>query len=76
MELSQNVDQAARRIEFLKNATDLTCKACGGKYFREAVSFKHVSAIMSQTGRDEILPLPVYRCDDCGEIPEIFKPKV
>lgn len=58
--------------EDLKN---IECDACGGRFFREIQAFKRLSALISPTGKEQIIPIPSFRCDDCGHINEEFMPK-
>jgi DNA-directed RNA polymerase subunit RPC12/RpoP len=51
---------------------DIVCENCGGKYFRQVNAFKRVSALISSNGKEQIVPLPTFRCDDCGHINEEF----
>ena len=53
---------------------DIPCDNCGSKYFRQVTAFKRISALMSPTGKEQIVPVPTYRCDDCGYINEEFRP--
>ena len=57
-----------------KEMKDIVCENCGSKYFRAVHAFKSVSALMSPTGKEQIIPIPTYRCDDCGYINEEFRP--
>ena len=54
---------------------DICCEECGGKVFRQASMFKRLSALVSPTGKEQIVPIPVFRCDDCGHINSEFLPK-
>ena len=36
---------------------------------------KRLSALISPNGKEQIIPVPVLRCDDCGHINEQFLPK-
>jgi len=54
---------------------DIVCSECGGKVFRQASMFKRLSALVSPTGKEQIVPIPVFRCDDCGNINDEFLPK-
>ena len=54
---------------------DIICEECKGKVFRQASMFKRLSALISPTGKEQIVPIPVFRCDDCGHINEEFLPK-
>ena len=53
------------------NAPTVKCK-CGSKIFHEAVVLKKVSGLATGTGKEELIPIPVYVCDKCGAIPEEF----
>jgi hypothetical protein len=55
---------------------DVTCDNCGSKVFREAIMFKKVSAIVSPNGQEQLVPVQIFRCDDCGNIPAMFLPNV
>jgi len=54
---------------------DIICAACDGKVFRQASMFKRLSALISPSGKEQIVPIPVFRCDDCGNINDEFLPK-
>jgi DNA-directed RNA polymerase subunit RPC12/RpoP len=51
---------------------DIKCENCGSRFFRQVHAFKVVSALLSQTGKEQIMPVPTFRCDDCGFINEEF----
>tara|TARA_R110002012_G_scaffold305027_2_gene508893 strand:- start:1674 stop:1955 length:282 start_codon:yes stop_codon:yes gene_type:complete len=53
---------------------DIACENCGCKYFRQVNSFKRISALVSPTGKEQIVPVPTFRCDECGFINEEFRP--
>jgi|TARA_R100001082_G_scaffold92199_1_gene58840 hypothetical protein len=53
---------------------DICCAQCGSKYFRQVQAFKRLSALISPTGKEQIIPIPVFRCDECGFINEEFRP--
>jgi len=52
---------------------DIKCENCGSRFFRQVNAFKIVSALMSGTGKEQIMPVPTFRCDDCGFINEEFR---
>ena len=52
---------------------DIKCENCGCKFFRQVQAFKRVSALVSPTGKEQIIPVPTYRCDECGFINEEFR---
>lgn len=53
-------------------APPVQCSECGSKIFHEAVVLKKVSMLLSGTGKEELVPIPVYVCDKCGKIPDEF----
>jgi len=53
---------------------DIACESCGSKYFRQVNAFKRISALVSPTGKEQIVPVPTFRCDECGFINEEFRP--
>lgn len=58
----------------LLTSPNVVCK-CGCKIFVPGFLLKKVSALVSPTGKEEIVDLPIYVCSKCGEIPEEFKSK-
>ena len=56
-----------------KDLKDIVCENCGGKFFRAVHAFKRIGALVSPTGKEQIIPVPTYRCDDCGYINEEFR---
>ena len=58
----------------LSNAQDVTCESCGNYTFQEVVLMKRVSAIVSPTGKEAIVPIPTFACNACGFINKQFLP--
>ena len=56
----------------LEDMTDIICENCGCQYFSQVQAFKRVSALLSPTGKEQIMPVPSFRCSDCGHINEEF----
>ena len=72
------IGTSLKKDEFVCDCSDLDdiiCEECGGKIFRQASMFKRLSALVSPTGKQQIVPIPVFRCDDCGHINSEFLPK-
>ena len=53
---------------------DIVCGDCGSKFFRQVQAFKRLNALISPTGKEQIVPVPVFRCDECGFINKEFRP--
>jgi len=52
----------------------ITCDNCGGVYFRQVLAINKVSKLLTGEAQDSVIPIPTFRCDDCGFIPEEFRP--
>jgi hypothetical protein len=52
----------------------ISCKECNGIYFRQVMAINKVSKLMTGADKDTMIPIPVFRCDDCGCVPEEFQP--
>ena len=59
----------------LNDLTDIACENCGCTFFRQVSAFKKLSPLVSPTGKEQIIPVPVFRCDECGHINKEFLPK-
>ncbi|HRT03606.1 MAG TPA: hypothetical protein P5513_06665 [Candidatus Diapherotrites archaeon] len=57
--------------DMLRNSKSVVCE-CGGMIFTEKLFFKKISSILSPTGREEIVPMPIIICDKCGKVPSVF----
>jgi hypothetical protein len=53
----------------LKSATDLKCNECENLTFMPVMKFKRISALVSPTGKEAIVPFECYVCTACGNIP-------
>ncbi len=79
--LESNLDTAGLQSAALQQQVSAVYKSpnvvcsCGSKIFHEAVVLKKLSSLMSGTGREELVPIPVYVCDKCGKIPDEFTSK-
>jgi len=59
----------------LSKAEDVIC-GCGCKTFQPVMMIKRLSPIVSPTGEEVMVPLQVYACIECHEIPEKFKQEI
>ena len=59
------------KLNFDLDANDLdniSCSECGCELFTPSFLIKKVSALQSPTGQQMVLPIQVFRCDNCGEV--------
>ncbi|HPI81905.1 MAG TPA: hypothetical protein PK122_01615 [Candidatus Paceibacterota bacterium] len=57
--------------EIIKNSKTITCE-CGGVLFKEELFFKVLSPLISPSGQEQLLPMPVFVCTKCGKVPSVF----
>jgi len=58
----------------LKDTSDVSCEKCGHKLFTQLMMFKKLSAVMSPTGEESMIPIQVFACNDCGHVNDEFLP--
>ena len=56
----------------LSKADTIKCDDCGNYIFITGHVIKRLSAIMSPTGQEAMIPVQVYSCGNCGKVPKIF----
>jgi len=73
-----DIDSNSTRLspQALATATDYKCEKCDHAYFIPVVALKHLSAIMSPTGKDVNFPVQTFACAKCGYVNEEFVPKL
>lgn len=59
----------------LKQTTPVLCEKCEGGYFEQALVIRRVSAILTGQGKPGFVPIPVFKCGDCGHVNAEFLPK-
>ena len=70
--------QSAANAENIKRtlecALTITCEKCDNHIFSLACVMKRVSALMSPTGEEVVVPLQVYQCASCAHVNNEFLP--
>ena len=56
----------------LSKADTIKCDDCGNYLFITAHVIKRLSAIISPTGQEALIPVQVYSCGNCGRVPKMF----
>ena len=70
-ESSANAEEVKRTIE---RATTVTCEMCDSHTFKQSYVIKRLSAIMSPTGEEAVIPVQVFQCGSCDHINSDFLP--
>jgi hypothetical protein len=50
----------------LAEQPDIKCVNCEGLFFEQAMQFKKVSKLLTGSPTDQVAPIQVFRCMDCG----------
>ena len=53
----------------LREAETIKCDDCGNYLFITSHILKRLSAIVSPSGEEALVPVQVYSCGDCGKVP-------
>ena len=56
----------------MNNAVDMKCEKCGCNTFKGTNLIKTISAIVSPSGKEMIIPIPVFACENCGHVNKEF----
>ena len=51
----------------LKDAETIKCPVCESMFFREVMIVKRLTKFLTGAVTDIPAPVPIWRCDDCGE---------
>ena len=62
-------EQSGLQID-LSKAETIVCENCGNASFIQAFFLKKVSALVSPTGKEAVIPIQVFSCGNCGTIPQ------
>lgn len=72
--MDYNRNESRISMEMLSNAVDIICSNCESRVFQPVLTFKKISAILSPTGEEIIIPIETCVCVKCGNINDEFNP--
>jgi hypothetical protein len=52
----------------LEKTEAIGCKKCGGQIFVQGFGFRRISKLLTGKPKDEVLPVELFLCGDCGEV--------
>ena len=58
----------------LSQAETILCEKCGNGLFIQSFFLKKLSAVVSPTGQEAVIPVQVYSCGNCGHINQKLNP--
>ena len=56
----------------LTHAQTLECEQCGCQGFKQTLTLKRLSALVSPTGQEAMIPVAVFACEKCSHINQEF----
>ena len=57
---------------YLNNVNNIKCEECDNETFVPAFIIKQISALMSPTGQETMVPIQLFKCSKCGHVNEKF----
>ena len=71
--MTMNVDQKSVGMQVnLNDAEDFSCEECGNLFFKPVFTMKRLSALISPTGRETMIPIQIFACTKCDHVNDTF----
>ena len=71
--LTEKKQQANVQVD-LTQAETILCEKCSNGLFIQSFFLKKLSAVVSPTGQEAVIPVQVYSCGSCGHINSKLNP--
>ena len=69
-----NNQQPQMNIDFSQTTAEI-CEECGNDTFVQVYQMRKISALLSPTGQEAMIPVQVFACAKCNHINKGFLPK-
>ena len=69
-----NPQQPQMNIDFSQTTAEV-CEECENDTFQQAFQMRKLSALLSPTGEQSMIPIQVFACAKCSNINSAFLPK-
>ena len=69
-----NREQPGLNIDFSQTTAEI-CGKCGNDTFVQVFKIRKLSALLSPTGQESMIPIQIFACHKCGHVNEGFQPK-
>ena len=69
-----NREQPGLNVDF-SQTTEECCESCGNNTFVQVYQMRKLSALLSPTGQEAMIPIQVFACVECNHINKGFQPK-
>ena len=63
--------QAQETID-MSQTTPIKCESCENSTFKQTLIISKISALLSPTGQETIVPAAVFACEKCGHVNSEF----
>ena len=70
----ENNQQPQMNIDFSQTTAEI-CEGCGNDTFVQVFKMRKLSALLSPTGQEAMIPVQVFACAKCNHINKGFLPK-
>jgi len=67
-------EQPQMNIDFSQTTAEV-CEKCENGTFQQVYQMRKLSALLSPTGQESMIPIQVFACAKCGHINKGFLPK-
>ena len=69
-----NPQQPQMNIDFSQTTPEI-CEKCENSTFVQVYQMRKLSALLSPTGQESMIPIQIFACAKCGHINKGFLPK-
>ena len=69
-----NQNEQQMNIDFSQTTAEV-CEKCENDTFQQVFRIRKLSALLSPTGQESMIPIQVFACTKCGNINKGFLPK-
>ncbi len=63
--------QMQEQIDISKTSA-VNCESCGNSTFKQSLLLRKLSALVSPTGQETLVPVQVFACEKCGNVNSEF----
>ena len=72
--MTNNEQQPQMNVDLSQTSTEV-CEKCENETFIQVFQMRKLSALLSPTGTEAMIPIQVFACAKCGHINPDFLPK-
>ena len=67
--------QSQQTLVDINDTEMVKCDDCGNASFIQAFFLRRLSALMSPSGQEAMIPVQIYSCGNCGKVPDKLMPQ-